>query len=206
MSSSAARLDRSAIELLLTCLEARMPILSAAALQRFPAEAAQLKAACLIEPRGHEASATALTDHCDSPVVLTWSPEHRAYGYFSETDGWIRVPGEDVESFSVDIVRFMAAIAGKLQISSGKAPVMIVDGHVWELGSGRLAHRTLRTPILFGRRLNDSGVWKAFKAALRNNPFAPPSPADKHEFKPVARKPSVWLHRDLDSANAHQRG
>src|SRR6188474_2753265 len=99
MSSAALQLDHYAINLLLTALEARRPILSGATVRRYPAEVGGLSAAGLIKPLGHEPLATAITDHGDKPVALHWSAERQEHGYFSETDGWLSVPPAEIQTF-----------------------------------------------------------------------------------------------------------
>src|SRR4051812_22600866 len=103
MSSSAARLSPLALKLLLDCLEAPRPILSATALQRHSEEASQLKLARLIQPAGYEPIATANVDGQDVPVSLTWGQEQGGYGYFSEPNGWLSVPQEEFAVWTVDV-------------------------------------------------------------------------------------------------------
>lgn len=171
MSKTLAPLDRQAVEVLLSALEAPRPALSAAALQSFPAQVgAQLISAALIKPDGHEVVATSLVDHDDSPVTLTWCAEHRGFGYFSPAAGWIGVPHADIDRYSVDLAGVMAALTAKMQLSPKAAPAVLVADHLWEIGKSRFGQRAHQTPIMFGRRLHDVGTWQSIRRALEARP------------------------------------
>jgi hypothetical protein len=171
MSRTAAPLDRQSIEILLSTLEAPRPALSAAALQSFPPQAgAQLIAAKLIKPDGHEAVATSLADHDDCPVRLTWSPEHRSFGYFSPAAGWVSVPHDDITRYRVDTVRVVSALTTKMHLSTRAPPSVLVADYLWEVGKARFGHRTHQTTIMFGRRLHDVGTWHAVRRTLEARP------------------------------------
>lgn len=169
MSRSAATLDRAAITLLLSALESPLAILSAAVLQRYPAEAARLKEARLIQLAGYELSTASIDDHSDSPVSLTWLPEQGGHGYFSEASEWVQVPNEDLACFSVDVTAFTGLLTRRLDLPS-TPPVVLLPDYLSELGSAHLGKRPKRTPILFGRRLNDPLIWRGIEVALRNRP------------------------------------
>jgi hypothetical protein len=171
MSRTPAPPDRQSIEVLLSALEAPRPALSAAALQSFPAQVgAQLIAAALIKPDGHEAVATSLADHDDSPVTLTWSAEHRGFGYFSQAAGWVGVPHADIDRYGVDLAGVMAALTAKMQLSPKAAPSVLVADHLWEIGKSRFGQRAHQTPIMFGRRLHDVGTWQSVRRTLEARP------------------------------------
>lgn len=165
---SSSTLGTSSIALLLAALEGPTPILSAAALERFPEEAAVLKASLLIQPHGHEA--VIATAHSDLPVGLTWAGDGGGYGYFSETDGWVSVSSEQIERYAVDIVAFITALTAKLRLAPRAPPRMRVDHHLWDLGSARFGRRAKRTPVLFGRRLHNADVWKEIEQVFRRQP------------------------------------
>jgi hypothetical protein len=174
MSKTLAPLDRQAIEVLLSALEAPQAVLSGPALQSFPAHVCtQLLAAALIKPDGHEAITTSRADHDDSPVTLTWSPEHQGFGYFSPAAGWIDVPNVDIARYRVELANVMSALTEKMQVSARAAPLILVADHLWEVGQVRLGQRTHRTSIMFGRRLYDAGPWQAVKRALEARPSPP---------------------------------
>lgn len=171
MSRTAPALDRQAIEVLLSALEAPRPALSAAALQSFPTQvSAQLIGAALIKPDGHEAVGTALTDHDDVPVMLTWSADHRSFGYFSPAAGWVDVPHADIASYSVDLAGVMAALTAKMHFSTRSTPTVLIADHLWEIGKTRFGQRTHQTPIMFGRRLHDIGTWQSVRRSLDTRP------------------------------------
>lgn len=169
MSSSAVKLSRSAIKLLLDCLESSRPLLSATALQRHPDEASQLKLARLIKPAGHEPMAPATVDDLDAPVSLTWAPDQGGYGYFSQARGWISVPEEALIVWTVDVAALIATVTAKLGLPK-TPPTMIVEDCLWDLGAGRIGRRPKRTPIMFARRLGDQRTFKAITAAIRDRP------------------------------------
>jgi hypothetical protein len=171
MSRTAAALDRQAIDALLSALEAPRPVLSVAALRSFPPQVgAQLLAAKLIKPDGHEPVATSLADHDDVPVALTWSADHRGFGYFSPTAGWVGVPHADIDRYSVDLAGVMAALTAKMQFSPRAAASVLVADHLWEIGKTRFGQRTHQTPIMFGRRLHDVGTWQSIRRSLETRP------------------------------------
>jgi hypothetical protein len=171
MSRTPATLGRQAIEVLLSALEAPRSALSAAALQSFPAQVgAQLIAAALIRPDGHEPVATSMADHDDSPVTLTWSAEHQGFGYFSPTAGWVRVPHADIDRYSVDLANVIGALTAKMQLSPRAAPSVLVADHLWEIGKTRFGQRAHQTPIMFGRRLHDVGTWQSVRRILEARP------------------------------------
>jgi hypothetical protein len=171
MSRRLVPLDRQAIEVLLSALEAPRAALSAAALQSFPAQVgAQLLAAALIKPDGYEAVATSTADQDDNPVTLTWSTEHRGFGYFSPTAGWVDVPHADIDRYSVDLASVMAALTAKMQLSPKVTPSVLVTDRLWEIGKTRFGQRTHQTPIMFGRRLHDVGTWQAVRRTLEVRP------------------------------------
>jgi hypothetical protein len=171
MSRTSAPLDRQAIEVLLSALEAPRSALSAAALQSFPAQVgAQLISAALIKPDGHEAVATSLADYDDSPVTLTWSAEHQGFGYFSPAAGWISVPHADIDRYSVDFVSVIAALTVKMQFSPRAAPTVLVADRLWEIGKTRFGQRAHQAPIMFGRRLHDVGTWQSVRRTLEGRP------------------------------------
>ena len=171
MSRTDAPLDRQAIVVLLSALEAPRPAVSAAALQSFPAQVgAQLIAAALIQPDGHETVATSMADHDDSPVTLSWSADHRGFGYFSPAAGWVRVPHADINRYRVNLVGVMAALTSKMRISPKAAPSVLVADHLWELGKSRIGQRINQTPILFGRRLHDVRIWHSVLRSLEARP------------------------------------
>jgi hypothetical protein len=171
MSSTSARLDRQTIEVLLSALEAPQALLSAAALQSFPARVGiELLAGGFIKPDGHEAAATSLADHNDVPIMLTWSSDHGAYGYFSQAAGWINVPAIDIVRYRIDFALVLSALTAKLNISKRREPVELVVNRLWLLGNVRLGRRTHLTEIMFGRRLHDAGSWQAIRRVLEDRP------------------------------------
>lgn len=171
MSRTAAALDRQAIEVLLSALEAPRPALSATALQSFPPQVgASLLTAGLIKPVGHEAIATSLADHDDVPVMLTWSADHRGFGYFSPAAGWISVPHAEIASYSVDVAGVVAALTAKMQFSPRSTPTVLIADRLWEIGKTRFGQRTHQTPIMFGRRLHDVGTWQCIRRSLDTRP------------------------------------
>jgi hypothetical protein len=171
MSRTPAPLDRQTIEVLLSALEAPRPTLSAAALQSFPAQVgAQLIAAGLIKPDGHEQVATSLADHDDSPVTLTWSADQQGFGYFSPASGWVSIPHADIQRYSVDLANVMAALTVKMQLSPKTAPTVLVVDRLWEIGKSRFGQRAHQEPIMFARRLHDVGTWQAVRRTLEARP------------------------------------
>lgn len=171
MSKTTTQLDRQAIDVLLSALEAPRAVLSAAALQSFPAQVGeQLIAARLIKPEGHEAITTSLTDHEDIPVTLTWSAKHQSFGYFSPSAGWIVVPHADIGRFSVDVGGVIAALIANIRFSPKANPSTLVADRLWEVGRARFGSRAHQTPVLFSRRLHDAETWQAIRRILDARP------------------------------------
>lgn len=171
MSKTTKQFDRQTIDVLLSALEAPRAVLSAAALQAFPAQVgAQLIAAGLIKPEGHEAITTSLTDHEDIPVTLTWSAEHQSFGYFSPSAGWIVVPHADIGRFSVDVGGVIAALIANIRFSPKANPSTLVADRLWDVGRARFGSRAHQTPVLFGRRLHHWDTWHAARRALEARP------------------------------------
>lgn len=171
MSKQAPQISRQAIDVLLSALEGPRAVLSAAALQSFPAQVgAQLIGAGLIKPEGHEAAATSLVDHDDVPVTLEWSAEHKGFGYFSPSVGWVVVPHADIGRFSIDVSGVIAALIANIRFSPKAKSSVVVADHLWEIGQARFGSRTRQTPVLFGRRLYDAEAWKAVRRVLEAQP------------------------------------
>jgi hypothetical protein len=171
MSRHSAKLDRQAIELLLSALETPLSAFSAAALQTFPEQVAtQLLAAGFIRRDGCEAVATSHANHDDSPVTLTPSPEQRSLGYFSAAVGWVNVADADVARYRVDAAAVITTVTAKIQVSPRAAPAPLLANHLWEVGKARFGARAHQTTIMFGRRLHDAANWQAVRRVLEARP------------------------------------
>lgn len=129
-----------------------------------------LKAAGILQPKDHSRAAVSLVDHEDEPVHLIWSPEHRAYGYFSPTAGWVSVPGDQLATFRVNFSKLIGQLVERLDLSPRTAPVDLVPDLLWEVGDARLPGRSKRTAVWIGRRLGDPAIWRSFIDAARKRP------------------------------------
>lgn len=129
-----------------------------------------LKAAGILQPKDHSRAAVSLVDHEDEPVHLIWSPEHRAYGYFSPTAGWVSVPGDQLATFRVNFSKLIGQLVERLDLSPRTAPVELVPELLWEVGDARLPGRSKRTAVWIGRRLGDPAIWRSFIDAARKRP------------------------------------
>ena len=156
---------------MLSVTETPNAAVSAAVLdESFAAVAPALKANGLLQPKDHQRAAISLTDHEDEPVNLTWSPEHRGYGYFSPTTGWVAVPSDRLALFGVDFDRLFDRLLEKLDLQPRAYRAILVPDLFWEVGEVRLPGRSKRVPVWIGRRLGNPAVWKRFGDAVRERP------------------------------------
>ena len=173
MTDSAPPLDHQTVDFLLSVVETPNAAVSAAVLdESFEAVAPALKATDLLQPKDHQRAAISLADHEDEPVNLTWSPEHRGYGYFSPTAGWVAVPGDRLALFGVDFDKLFDRLLERLDLQPRAHRAILVPDLFWEVGEVRLPGRGKRVPIWIGRRLGDPAVWKRFGDAVRERPAA----------------------------------
>ncbi|ABA05219.1 hypothetical protein Nwi_1959 [Nitrobacter winogradskyi Nb-255] len=164
-------IDRKAADLLLSVIETPDAAIRGSVLDGYYGRVAPaLKEAGILQPKDHLRAAVSLADHEDEPINLTWSPEHRAYGYFSPTAGWVSVPGDQLATFRVNFSRLLDQLVERLDLSPRSAPVELVPDLLWEVGDARLPGRSKRTPVWIGRRLGDPAIWKRFIDTARKRP------------------------------------
>lgn len=132
--------------------------------------APELKSIGILQPKDHLRVTTSLADHEDEPVKLTWSAEHRAYGYFSPSAGWVIVPGEQLATFRVAFEKLFDQLLGRLDLSPRSSPIALVADLLWEAGELRLPGRSRRVPLWIGRRFGDPMVWNRFADTVRTRP------------------------------------
>ena len=171
MSDRDRRLDQQAVDFLLSVVETPDAIVTGSTLDDyFGAVAPALKVNGILQPNDHQRAAVSLADHEDEPVNLDWSPEHRSYGYFSPSAGWVTVPGDRMASFCVDFDKLFDQLLDRLDLSSRSSPRVLVPGLLWEVGEVRLPGRSKRVPIWVGRRLADPTVWRRFVETVHTRP------------------------------------
>lgn len=171
MSDRPPQFGRGAVDLLLQILETPSAAVTAAAIETLgPGLAAPLIGAGLLKSAGHEAAAVSMSDHDDAPVALTWSADHRGYGYFSPTAGWVTVANDSLCRYRADMTAVIRAMMGEMQPARAPAPLLIVPELVWEVGDVRFGRQSHRTPVWFVRRLSDSSVAQQLIAAIRARP------------------------------------
>lgn len=164
-------IDRKAADLLLSVIETPDAVISGSVLDGYYGRVAPaLKAAGILQPKDHSRAAVSLVDHEDEPVNLAWSPEHRAYGYFSPTAGWVSVPGDQLATFHVNFSKLIGQLVERLDLSPRSGPVELVPDLLWEVGDARLPGRSKRSSVWIGRRLGDPAVWKRFVDTARMRP------------------------------------
>ena len=151
-----------------------------------------LKAAGILQPKDHSRAAVSLVDHEDEPVNLAWSPEHRAYGYFSPAAGWVSVPGDQLATFHVNFSKLIGQLVERLDLSPRSGPVELVPDLLWEVGDARLPGRSKRSSVWIGRRLGDPAVWKRFVDTARMRPA--PGLRIVLTLTPVERLPAEVHH------------
>lgn len=156
-------IDRRAADLLLSVIETPDAVISGSVLDGYYGRVAPaLKATGILQPKDHSRTAVSLVDHEDEPVNLIWSPEHRAYGYFSPTAGWVSVPVDQLATFRVNFSKLIGQLVERLDLSPRSNPVELVHDLLWEVGDARLPGRSKRSSVWIGRRLGDPAVWKRF--------------------------------------------
>lgn len=103
--------------------------------------------------------ATSLVDHDDEPVNLGWSPEQRAYGYFSPAAGWVTVDSERLQVFRFDANAFLGRVTSRLDLPRYARPAERIPRILWELGDVRLpgAEAVSRSGMQDGSRIGRSG-------------------------------------------------
>jgi len=170
MAKGRTAVDRLTIDILLSALEAPKLELSAAALQSFTTDIrVRLLSSGFIKPEGYEAVAVSIDGHDDNPVALTWSGEHRSFGYFSSIAGWVTIPHEDIRRYSIEIYAVFSALMSEFESYRGSASIVVPDT-LWDLGDVRLGGSSRQFPILFARRLHDPARLQAVRRGLLLRP------------------------------------
>jgi hypothetical protein len=164
-------LDRQAIDILFSVIETPPALVTSAVLDGFyAAMASALKESGLLKLKGHQRAAVSLADHDDEPINLSWSPEHRGYGYFSPSAGWVSVLDSQMASFCVSFEKLFEHILERLDLSTRASPTVLLPDLLWEIGEVRLPGRSKRVPLWIGRRLADPKVWGRFAETVRARP------------------------------------
>jgi hypothetical protein len=164
-------LDQQTIDILLSVIETPHAVVTSAALDGFyAAKAPALKASGLLELKDHRRAAVSLADHDDEPVNLSWSPEHRGYGYFSPSAGWVPVSDGQMSSFGISFEKLFEHLLDRLDLSTRASPTILLPDLLWEIGEVRLPGRSKRVPLWIGRRLADPKVWSRFAETVRARP------------------------------------
>jgi hypothetical protein len=163
MAKAVTGIDRRTV--LLSALEAPKLELSAAALQSFPTDIrTQLLSSGFIKPEGYEAVAVSLDGHDDNPVALTWSSNHRSFGYFSSITGWVTISYEDIRRYSIEVDAVFSALMSEFGSHRVSASMVMPDS-LWDLGNFPLGN-SRQLPILFARRLHDPERSQAVRRGL----------------------------------------
>lgn len=164
-------LDPQAVDILLSVIETPHAVITSAALDGFyAARAPALTASGLLELKDHRRAAVSLADHDDEPVSLSWSPEHRGYGYFSPSAGWVPVSDSQMASFGISFEKLFKRMLERLDLSTRASPTVLLPDLLWEIGEVRLPGRSKRVPLWIGRRLADPKVWDRFAETVRARP------------------------------------
>jgi len=173
MTRFSSRIDERASRLFTRIVETREAQITGAVLRDYhAASAAPLIGAGLLVPDAPVPAATSLVDHDDEPVNLEWSPENRAYGYFSPAAGWVSVEEKRLQVYRVDAPAFLQRLTSRLDLPIKARPAERIAGVLWELGDARLPRRGRRVPVWFARRLTDRDVWRQVVAFLGGRPAA----------------------------------
>ena len=142
-------MDRQTVDLLFDIIETPNATIAAAVLSDYYGKPAdQLISANLLEQCGNQLATTSMADHDDAPVSVTWSAEHKGYGYFSPSAGWVTVPGERLLIFGVRFPILLAQMAVQLDFPSPSSATILVPELLWEIGDARLGGRSYRNSDL----------------------------------------------------------
>lgn len=173
MSDVRQDLTPAAVDLLLTIAEMpRAAIAGAILMDHYGAVAPALLERGLLAAGGHEPTTTSMADHDDVPVTVTWSPEHRAVGYFSPTAGWVVVPTDRLSTYVLAFDKLLPEMLAPLFASRHRSVVPLLPGLLWEVGEVQLPGRAKPVPLWVGRRFGDPNVWSQF-AGLTHTRAAP---------------------------------
>lgn len=162
-------IDRAAIELLLTLLEAPEPVLSGSALRSvFPKEGAALIEAGLVVHDGYEMAATVVEDHSDLPVEVIPNESGTGYGYFSGTVGWVPINSGVLVRFRVEVAATLQTLLPLDTRLSPASSATHIEGTLWNGGTIDLRGR--RTELWLARRLFDPEVYRQVGSLLAKRP------------------------------------
>jgi len=169
--TEAVPFTRSDVLLVQSILQTPDAVITGAALDGFHSRSADtLKSSGVLRPDAHQLAAVALSDHEDEAVNLSWSPEHRGYGYFSPSAGWMPVSGDQLTAYTICFPDLFQVLLAPLDMSSREAPEELVRGLIWEVGDVRLPGRGKRVSVWIARRLADLSVWSEFTTAAQARP------------------------------------
>jgi hypothetical protein len=169
MSKAPVRIERPAIELLLSILEAPQLEISAAALHTFPIDVrAQLLGAGFVKPSSFEPVATGDPLDGDTPLALSWSAQEQAFGHFDPRSGWVEVSHNDIRTYRIELDVMFPALLGTAPAQY--ASTVLLADMLWDIGSIRLSSSS-KVAVLFGRRLFDpSSLFQVQRAILSRSP------------------------------------
>lgn len=163
--------SRSDVQLIQSVLQTPDAVITSAVLEHFHGRSAKaLKASGILRPDAHQLAAVALSDHEDEAVNLFWSPEHRGYGYFSPSTGWVPVSSDQLTAYTICLPDLFQILLAPLDVSSRETAEELVRGLLWEVGDVRLPGRGKRVSVWMARRLADPSVWSEFTAAAQARP------------------------------------
>lgn len=186
-------LTPAAVDLLLTIAEMpRAAIAGAILMDHYGAVAPALLERGLLTAGGDEPTTTSMADHDDVPVTVTWSPEHRAVGYFSPTAGWVVVPTDRLSSYVLAFDKLLPCMLAPLFASKHRSVVPLLPDLLWEVGEVQLPGRAKPVPLWVGRRFGDAGVWSQFVGLTHTR--AAPGLRIVLSFTPGARIPTEILN------------
>jgi hypothetical protein len=157
--SNALPLGLDAVDLLLTIAETPAMAISGVALRDFHAKAgAALIAVGALKPDGFEPVAVSQADHDDASVSANWTGELGGYAYFSPNMGLVRVDGDALRRYRLDISWVLRWISMQLGLGSSARQVCLIPDRLWDLGDVWLGERNRirrKAAIFVARRLND---------------------------------------------------
>jgi hypothetical protein len=171
MSDANRALASAAVDLLSVIAETPgAEIAGAVLMDHYGAVAPRLLDLGVLIPEGHETTTTSLADHDDVPVTVIWSAEHRAFGYFSATAGWVTVPADRLAMYRIAFDKLLRQLVAPLFASKHITLAPLLPNLLWEVGDVKVPGRSKRVPLWIGRGLGDPKVWSRFSETVHARP------------------------------------
>lgn len=164
-------LTKGAVDLLLQVMETRTAKVQGATLRQVASRAAdQLLEAALLVASGRIPVVAAMDDYEDEPIMAEWCAVRRQHGYHDSVGRWVPVDAREIAAYGVDYPFAIAKMLVAFDRTGPPRPQSLIDEHVWDFGTIRLAGAKAPVPIWFARRLSDPTVWVKIEGLFERRP------------------------------------